>query len=574
MSKKHSHDDFAPNFKPLRYSPQDIHNLQPFFTNLNKSVYAPLIFSPEVVGALCSRTSRAAEDLRPIFLKEYIKPFLYPDKTADKKTQQDMKTYGKELKQLITFLHKHPIEKIFSNPRARSFYSKWLAQYGDDSIAQMAGSHVVFSALSQVGIKHLEDQRIGLAPIEKSTRYVNYGEKINGRYQYYTDPTLADIGLTEEYEAAMDNLFDTYKRLLPQVIDWLMKKFPTEKPSVIEKKGFDTLRGLLPSSALSQVAFFGNGQAFEYLVSRSGQHPLGEIRWAAEELYRELFKVTPSFLRRIKDESKQEVVTSYQQYLSGKPDRVASFVKKHLKAASMVGETQPRVQLIEYDKGGEDKIIAGILYNAPNNQARWDNTLAAVKNMTDKEKRNILSSYLDGRTQRWQKVGRAFENSFLRYEITVNIGAWRDLHRHRMLTQQRQHFTIKHGFDVPPELVESGFDKEYSRAIKQVEKVHAKIAKYNPHLAQYATTLAHRLHFVQYTNVRELFWEVELRTIPEGHPDYRHIEQEKFHLFAKKFPLIAEHMRVNLGEYDFARRGQEEKIQQKMKELEELNRNA
>lgn len=572
MPKSYSHSDFAPHFNPPRYSTQDKHNLAPFFTNLNKSVYAPLIFSPEVVGALCSRTSRAAEDLRPIFLKEYIKPFLYPDKSADKKTQQEMKKYGKELQQLIKFLHQHPIELIFSNPRARSFYSKWLAQYGDDSIAQMAGSHVVFSALSQVAIKHFEDQRIGLAPIEKSTRYVNYGAKINGRYQYYTDPTLANLGLKKEYEAAMDNLFDTYKLLLPQIIDWLAKKFPTEKLSVVEKKGFDTLRGLLPSSALSQVAFFGNGQAFEYLVSRSGQHPLGEVRWAGEEAYQELFKVTPSFLRRIKDEDRQELVKSYQAYLAGKGDRLAPFIKKHFKAASLAGETKPRVQLVEYDKGGEDKIITGILYATPNNHARWSDILTAVNAMSDKQKRHILAKYLDGRTQRWQKVGRAFENSFLRYEITVNIGAWRDLHRHRMLTQQRQHFTIKHGFDVPPELVESGFAKEYIRAIKQVEKVHTKIAKHNPHLAQYATTLAHRLHFVQYTNVRELFWEVELRTIPEGHPDYRHIEQEKFRLFAKKFPLIAEHMRVNLGEYDFARRGQEEKIQQKLQELEKSNK--
>lgn len=568
----HSLSEFSPLFQNRSYSPKDKRNLTPFFTNLNKSVYVPLIFSPEVVGALCSRTSRAADDLRPIFLNEYIKPFLTPDKTLDQKSQRDMAKYGKELQQLINFLHKHPIEKIFSNPKARSFYAKWLAQYGDDSIAQMAGSHVVFSSLSQVGIKHFEDQRIGLAPIEKSTRYVNYGNKVNGSYQYYTDPTLADIGLKEEYQAAMDNLFDTYKRLLPQLIEWLTKKFPAEKINVIEKKAFDTLRGILPTSALSQVAFFGNGQAFEYAVTRSAAHPLGEIRWAGEEMYQELFKVTPSFLRRIKDEDKQDTVRSYQEYIAGRGDRITPFIKKFLKGdnAHITPTSQAKTELVEYDKQGEDKIIAGILYSAPTNQASWQKTILAVKKMSIKEKRAILSAYLKNRTQRWQKVGRAFENTYLRYEITVNIGAWRDLHRHRMLSQQRQHFTVKHGFDTPPELVESGFDKEYVVAIKQVEKVHYKIVKKNPHLAQYAATLAHRLHFMQWTNVRELFWEVELRTIPEGHPDYRHIEQDKFHLLAKHFPLIAEHMRVNLGEYDFARRGQEEKIQQKLKELEKV----
>jgi hypothetical protein len=34
-------------------------------------------------------------------------------------------------------------------------------------------------------MKFIEDQRVGLEPIEKSTRYVNFGSKIGGRYLYY-----------------------------------------------------------------------------------------------------------------------------------------------------------------------------------------------------------------------------------------------------------------------------------------------------------------------------------------------------------------------------------------------------
>jgi aminopeptidase C len=64
---------------------------------------------------------------------------------------------------------------------------------------------------------------------------------------------------------------------------------------------------------------------------------------------------------------------------------------------------------------------------------------------------------------------------------------------------------------------------------------------------------------------------MELRTIPEGHPDYRRIEQEKFKLLEKVYPLITKHMRVNMGNYDFARRGQEEKIQEKLEALQRIN---
>ena len=153
----------------------------------------------------------------------------------------------------------------------------------------------------------------------------------------------------------------------------------------------------------------------------------------------------------------------------------------------------------------------------------------------------------------------------------MNIGAWRDLHRHRMLTQQRQNFSCFHGYDVPKEVVEARLESDFRGVIEPVEKVFAKIFQYDPDLAQYAVTLAHRVRFMQWENLRQSFWQTELRTIPEGHPDYRKIEQQKFRWIEKVYPLIAEHMLVNLGEYDFARRGQEEKIQKKIQQLFEEN---
>jgi thymidylate synthase ThyX len=562
---------FAPPFAPDTYTLTQRRHLAPFFTNLDQSVYAPLIVSPEVIGALCSRTSRAVDDLRLIFLKEYLIPFLQP-KHGRKETLQQWKNklaYGKALKEFIAFLRQHPIQDIFSNPRARSFYTKWLAQYGDDSIAQMAGMHLVFSSLSQVAIKHLEDQRIGLAPIEKSTRYVDYSTKINGRFRYYTDPTLRRLKLDAEYRRATDTLFTTYITLLPKLTRFFQEKFPEEKASVVEKKAFDTLRGLLPTSTLSQVAFFGNGQAYEYLVSRSARHPLGEIRWAAEQTFTELFKIAPSFLRRLKDKNYQAVVNAYQDYVSGKADRVAPIAARLLKI-NQEKRSASQVKLLEYDPAGEDKVIAAILYTATSTPLPWEKIFSMVKKMTNVDKRAVLDAYFQGRAARWQKVGRALENVFVRFEIVMNIGSWRDLHRHRMQTQQRQLFSCDLGFDVPLEIIEAGLQSEFNAAIKPLERVHKKIARFDPHLAQYAVTMAHRVRFMQWTNLRQCFWEIELRTTPEGHPDYRAVEQKKFRLLEKVYPLLMQYMRVNLEHYDFARRGQEEKIQTKLRELSQL----
>lgn len=563
---------FAPLFAPDDFTATERELLQCFFTNLDQSVYVPLIAAPEVIGALCSRASRAAGDLRRVFADEYLAPFLEAARGEGESDAewQARRQYGEDLRAYINFLRAHPQERIFSNPRARAFYARWLAQYGDDSIAQMAGAHLVFSSLSQVAIKHFEDQRIGLAPIEKSTRYVDYSSKVRGQYRYYVDPTLAELGLEQDFRTAMDWLFATYTVLLPRLTSWLAQRWPDEKASVIETKAFDTLRGLLPCSTLSQVAFFGNGQAFEYLVARSARHHLREIRWAAEWAFAELSKVVPSFLRRLKDPAGAEEAVRYQEYLAGRAERVQPYVQRYLAAAQGQQMPSPRVALVEYDPEGEDKVLAGILYAAAGNHRPWEEALAAVRGISEAEQAALLAQYLAGRDQRWQKVGRAFENAYLRFDIVMNIGAWRDLHRHRMLTQQRQQFTVAHGYDLPPEVAAAGLTAEWHEAMKRAEAVYERIAAADAELAQYAVTLAHRVRFMQWTNVRECFWEMELRTIPEGHPDYRHIEQEKFRLFEQAYPLLARHARVNLGEYDFARRGQEEKIQAKLAELTRL----
>lgn len=563
---------FAPLFAPNDYTPDEQRLLTPFFTNLNQSVYVPLIFAPELIGALCSRTSRAAEDLRMIYLREFIEPFLNPvrEEKDTEESWQEKTRYGKALGEFIDFLHAHPILELFANPRARSFYVKWLAQYGDDSIAQMAGAHLVYTGLSQVAIKHIEDQRIGLAPIEKSTRYVNFAQKINGHFLYYIDPTLEDLGMRDEYEHAMDNLFDAYARLIPKLSAWLARRFPEEKKSVVEKKAFDTLRGLLPTSTLSLVSFFGNGQAFEYMITRCARHPLGEIRWTGERAYEELNRITPAFLRRIKDKEKSAIVEEYQTYLAKRHHRMRPFIETQVDGATDDFSTdaeQTRVRLIEYDPDGETKVITGMLYGAPNNHSSWGQTLEAVRRMDAEKRREIIAAYFQNRTQRWQKAGRALENAYVRFEIVMNIGAWRDLHRHRMQTQQRQHFSCRHGYDVPSEVSEAGLEPEFRSATERVEPLFAKIERRDPDLAQYAVTLAHRIRFMQWQNLRSFFWEAELRTIPEGHPDYRHVEQEKFRLIQNAYPLLAEYVRVNMGEYDFARRGQEERIQKKLAQL-------
>ena len=359
----------------------------------------------------------------------------------------------------------------------------------------------------------------------------------------------------------MNLLFDTYSKSLPILHNILIKKYPDDNPAILEKKAFDTLRGLLPCSTLSQVAFYGNAQAMEYLVNRSILHPLRELRYISKSSKTELDKEIPSLLMRLSGSKSKE----YQKYLSQKQANVDKIVDKVLKASKVDIENKPIVKLVEYDKEGEDKIISSILF--PQTHLSWESIAKKVKSLSNKQKQNILKTYTKGRTERWQKIGRAMENSYVRFEIVMNIGAYRDLQRHRMLTQARQLFSTYLGYDIPKELTGTEIEKSYNKAMLQAKKTFEKIKKKDKYLAQYAVPMAYRIRFYQYKNLRQCFWETELRTISQGHPDYRTIEQEKYRLLKKAYPNIAALMMVDMNDYDIARRGTLEKIEKKEKQL-------
>jgi len=542
-------DDLAqyrPDFNPGEWSAQDLHFLEAFSTNPRGIISVLRNLPPEITGALCSRASRASGSLLEVLLKEYLYPIVHGEDAS----------VAKELEDTVVFLRDHGFKNILNNQRAQAFYSKWLSQYGDDSIAQITGTHVLVWGVSQVAMKFIEDQRVGLEPIEKSTRYVNFGSKVSGRYLYYIPrPDLERAGLLSDYTAVMDHLFDTYVSLLNPLQTWLRGNF-SEKDSVLEKKAFDTLRGLLPMSTLGQVAFRGNAQAFEYLINRTTRHPLGELRWFASDLKRELDKEIPSLLLRVSDDKSQE----YQSYLNRRYENVRELI-----ADEVVRAPQAEVRLVELDAESEVKILAGILFQQ--SHGTWDQAMDRARHLSEEARRKVFDAYVSGRKGRWYKVGRAFENAYMRFEIVMDAGSYRDLHRHRMMTQERQLFSAHHGFTTPPELVEAGLADPFREAIEQATQLFKKLEVVDRDLAQYAVPLACRMRFYQWQNFRQLFWETELRTVSQGHPDYRFIEHEKYRLVREKFPLIASYMLVDTNDYAIARRGIEERIAEKEKRI-------
>ena len=367
-------------------------SLAPFFTNLTEPVFG-LKLPQEIAGALFSRYSRSTKSLRRTFLDE----FLGDPELALQELLGGMAPAGD---------HSAALKK------ARAFYDRVLVGYGDDSVAQLGGAHLACEGISNVAVKLLEDARIGIAPLEKSTRYVRFDQKDeNGSYLFYREPRIMGSRHRAAYLETMDLLFESYSRQLDPMIEFVKRSLPIEAievrhPETGEPLGYreaekdeklkkwaegayrstvraqacDLLRGYLPAATLTNAGFFGVGQAFEYLLTKLYSHELTEARSLAGAIHQELNQLIPSFVKRAK-----------------RSDYLAESQRAgHSLADALVAEppAAPRdaVTLVDYDRDAEEKIIAAILY--PHTRHSLEQIRKLAGKMDPSRRRKLLGEYL------------------------------------------------------------------------------------------------------------------------------------------------------------------------------------
>ena len=504
--------------------------LRRYFTNLDQPVFA-LVNLPEVVkGALFARYSRTHLSLRRLFLKEFVGEL---DVSGD-----------------VT------IDATVGLRKAEELYERVFFEYGDDSVAQLGGVHLACEQASNVLTKILEWGRL-MAYLEQSTRYIAYDARLdNGRYRYFRDPAVLTSRLGTRYIGDLDRMFDTYAALLPELQAWFSERYPKQSSDSdfvyrqsIRAKALDALRGLLPAASLSNVGIYGTGQGYEALLLRLRAHPLPEARGYADLMLTELRKVIPSFLRRVDVPDRGGAWSEYLAATRGAMEEVAGRL-----FAGDDPEPRPEVILVDWDPDGEDKVVAAMLY--PYTHFPEDQVLARVRVMSVDDKLAVVRAYCGERTNRRHKPGRALERVAYRFDVLGDYGAFRDLQRHRMLTIEWQSFNPSHGYEVPEAVTDAGAGEAYEDAMARSASLFAALSGPFPTQAPYALALAYKLRYSIQLNAREAMHMLELRTSPQGHPNYRRVCQEMHRLIGAQagHPVIAELMRfVDHETYDLER---------------------
>lgn len=528
--------------------------LDQHFSNTDKHVFA--IITPRQVdrGALMSRYSRSDKTMRKIFLDEFI-----------------------------------------TNPnRGKEFYSKILSEYGDDSVAELGEAQLAVEWISNIAAKKIEDGRIGLSYLEKSSRYIPFDKKVGNKYNYYRDERILKSKYADLYIESCDNAFDVYSKSIDPMQKFISEIEPiddfvyfdsisiSEKPfskltnkqdiesakkvykSTVRSRALDILRNLLPAATLTNLGITGNGRAFEYLLTKLYCSELTELRNLANLLNSELDCVIPSFIKRVNEKHGK----SLQLFITNTNREISKLTDNYL--GNLQPDYSPQdVRLIDYtdSKDALVKVVSAILYENAHGQSLYD-IIKLVKSFTQEKIKEIIFAYTKFRGNRRHRPGRAFEMVEYLFEMFTNFGMFRDLHRHRILTIERQLLSTKHGYDIPKEVIYSGIERDFKDCMYLSDNVYRKLAKTMPYEAQYAVNFAYKYPYFIKINLRELYHMVELRTIAQGHPDYRYICQEIYKKVNGVHPLLTKGMKfVDLNRYELGRFETEKRGEMKRREL-------
>ena len=467
--------------------------------------------SPVTIAAAMARLSRRADDMRITILDEFAGK-------VDKDAQL--------LQRVIT-------------------------AYGDDSVQQLGGLHVVIENASNLLTKKLEWGRLA-AYLEQSTRYIYFDQKnADGKYRYYT-PDYLKPDIKKQYEQAMDIIFDAYSAMVRRLTEYVRSASTTpESERDVAWKGAtraqacDAVRPVLPVATTSTVGIFASGQAYESLIMHLMSDDLPEAQATGQSLLEQGRQVVPMFLERADKPERGGAAIAYR---ANTAQAVRELAKEHLPDSHAGGAVEP-ITLVDFWPKNELLLVPDMLYEHSNLSLEQLQTTANA--WPYEQKLAVFRAYIGERLNRRHRPGRALEKAHYSWDLVCDYGIFRDLQRHRMVDDLNwQPLTPRYGYEIPQLIEEAGLTEEFESCFDLSLKLYSLLQKAGyPLEAQYATLLGHKMRWKVTYNAREAFHLHELRTSPQGHPGYRKLVMQMHEKLSEVHPLLADAMKfVNTDE--------------------------
>ena len=494
-----------------------------------------------------------------------------------------------------------------SSQRAEQFLNTFYFQYGHRSIADLAHVAMAVERLSLLAAIVLVDEQRWDGQ-ERSTRYQNF---LNSGW-FFPD-FGADSGSARLYSETIEGLFGAYKRTNDAVFNALRRRVACPegmKPEAYERtlkaRAFDVARYLLPLATNTSLGQIVNARTLETQVSRLLSHPAAEVRdlgiklreaatgpaWkvnaqagvafveklkVAEALYQGTTSVVPQTQQKeggaLAPEGNSPLAAEAANLLTREVRSAPTLVKYaqpndyEIQTRAELAQAAceilkglpiadaPLVDLVEYTESLEVELASTLLYLASHHPYRQIRDLVA--GLPEARVAEIVELGLRHRGKHDEALRAFHSGAALRFDMLMDIGAFRDLHRHRRCTQIIQHFTTLHGYETPasgdlgPEvniLAEAGVLADYQSAIDAAHSASTRIAASQaPEAAQsalYLLPLATRVRSLFKMDFAEAQYIIELRSGPAGHFSYRRVAWEMYLALQRQHQALAKHIRV------------------------------
>ena len=461
--------------------------------------------------------------------------------------------------------------KEISQQKAEKFLNTFYFQYGHRSIADLAHIALAIERLSILAAIFVADEQRWDGQ-ERSTRYQDF--KKSG---YFTPDFGGDSEARRLYQDTIANLFAEYELLSDRMALYLASIVP--KPDdmkqeayerTLRARAFDISRYLLPLATNTSLGEIVNARTLETQVSHLLSHTHKEVRnlgellkkaatspaynvnqEALKDLVAKIREVSPELGAQAEEELLREVRVAPTLVKYADPNSYEIETRREMRqlATELMGDLpaveSPLVDLLD-DEPLEIELASTLVYE--HSHYSYRQIRQAVESAGERIRREIIDVGLRHRGKH-DEMHRVFSaGQGFRFDILMDIGGFRDMHRHRRCVQIGQEFTVRHGYEVPPELEAAGarenYDAVMQRATIAFELLSRAVAPEARENAQYAIPLAFRKRTLFKMDFAEAVYISELRTTPAGHASYRNVAYAMYEAVAKKHPALAKYFRV------------------------------
>lgn len=414
------------------------------------------------------------------------------------------------------------------------FLESFYFQYGHASIADLGHLAVCFEGISELAATEIEDEQLwdGQA---RSSRYQDFSKS-----GVVTPPELTQ----EEaiiYRNAAEALLSAYTKVQEKAFAYLERQLPRPddmKPEAYKRnlmaRGFDIARYLLPFGIPTGVGQVTSIRTLEKQIRRLKASEFQEIRELGEELSAAC-ALPPDCAASANGAAHEPVAPTLARHAD--PDEYAPNLRADLiewSADHLPQQREAAYKIVDLIQPADHlaDICATLLYPVTDRPYRELYELA--REWSGSRRKEVLDVALGARSRR-DDLPRHFRSAPYVLDIVMDIGAYRDLHRHRRCQQFHQQYTNKLGYDTPEMVAKCGAEDIFAQALAQTD---AAINQLPQPAAQYLLPLAARSRFLFKLDFAELEYISRLRSAVKGHFSYRKIAWEMKQALEKMDPLL------------------------------------